>query len=123
MAIPCVGVIPYLHNLDLDEEDGVSLEDRRTVAKQWKLQNDDSCSSRLIRIGVVAFPHLANFTDFDPLAAEPSVSLAYVERPEDVAAADVVILPGSKQTLQDLDWLRRWDSIAPSARPPNKENR
>ncbi|MGA7829492.1 MAG: cobyric acid synthase [Terracidiphilus sp.] len=107
MAIPCVGVIPYLHNLDLDEEDGVSLEDRRTVAKQWKLQNDDSCSSRLIRIGVVAFPHLANFTDFDPLAAEPSVSLAYVERPEDVAAADVVILPGSKQTLQDLDWLRR----------------
>ena len=107
MAIPCVGVVPYLHNLGLDEEDGVSLEDRRTVAKFWKPQNEVSSLDRPIRIGVVAFPHLANFTDFDPLAAEPSVSLAYMERPDEVALADVVILPGSKQTLQDLDWLRR----------------
>jgi adenosylcobyric acid synthase len=57
----------------------------------------------------VAFPHLANFTDFDALAAEPSVALAYVERADDLADADMVILPGTKQTLDDLAWLRRSD--------------
>jgi adenosylcobyric acid synthase len=62
---------------------------------------------RPLRIGVVAFPHLANFTDFGALAMEPSVSLAYLERAEDAQAADLLILPGSKQTLDDLDWLER----------------
>jgi adenosylcobyric acid synthase len=106
MEIPCMGVIPYLPNLNLDEEDGVSLEERRTVAKTWKPRDDGLSPNRPLRIGVIAFPHLANFTDFDPLAAEPSVSLAYLEHPEEIAFADAVILPGTKQTLQDLDWLR-----------------
>jgi adenosylcobyric acid synthase len=56
---------------------------------------------------VLAFPYLANFTDFDTLAAEPSVSLAYVRQPEELQQADLLILPGSKQTLNDLQWLRR----------------
>jgi adenosylcobyric acid synthase len=50
---------------------------------------------------------MANFTDFDPLAAEPTVQLAYLERPADVQDADVAILPGTKQTCDDLAWLRR----------------
>jgi adenosylcobyric acid synthase len=50
---------------------------------------------------------MANFTDFDALALEPSISLAFVERPEEMAAADLVILPGTKQTLDDLRWLEQ----------------
>jgi adenosylcobyric acid synthase len=63
--------------------------------------------TRALRIGVIALPHVANFTDFDPLGLEPAVSLAYLERPSEMASADLLILPGSKQTLDDLQWLEQ----------------
>jgi adenosylcobyric acid synthase len=105
LKIPCAGIIPYLHNLGLDEEDGVAVEDRRGARRVWNLalQSVD----RPLRIGVVALPHMSNFTDFDPLAAEPSVALAYVTRSEELEHADVIVLPGSKQTIDDLEWLER----------------
>jgi adenosylcobyric acid synthase len=105
---PCLGVIPHLPALGLDEEDSVSLEDRRTPARAWPGgdRTGDSNPDRALRVGVVALPHLANFTDFDPLAAEPSVLLAYLERPADLQRADVAIVPGTKQTGDDLAWLR-----------------
>ena len=103
--LPCAGVVPYLRDLGLDEEDSVSLEERRTARRVWRDLQDGP--HRPLRIGVVAFPYLANFTDFDALAAEPSVSLAFLERAEELVRADLLILPGSKQTLDDLDWLRR----------------
>lgn len=105
LKIPCAGVVPYLYDLGLDEEDGVAMEDRRTAAGMWDA-TDDRSAHRALRIGVIALPHLSNFTDFDPLAAEPSVSLAYVEQPQELERADLVILPGSKQTMDDLRWLR-----------------
>src|SRR5271163_4307928 len=49
---------------------------------------------------------MANFTDFDALAMEPSVAVAFIEKPEAAGLADVLILPGSKQTIDDLGWLR-----------------
>ncbi len=101
LGIPCAGVIPFLHNLGLEEEDGVAMEDRRKV--KW---DQTSNADRPLRVAVVAVPHMANFTDFDALAAEPAVSLAYVEHPKQAALADVVILPGSKQTLDDLTWIQ-----------------
>jgi adenosylcobyric acid synthase len=55
---------------------------------------------------VIALPHMANFTDFDALASEPAVSLKFLQDPAEVADADILILPGSKQTLDDLAWLR-----------------
>jgi adenosylcobyric acid synthase len=102
---PCVGIVPYLPGLGLDEEDGVALEDRASTARRWK--NLENGPARPLRIGVIALPHMANFTDFDPLALEPSVSLAFLEHPEEMAAADLLALPGSKQTLDDLEWLDR----------------
>jgi adenosylcobyric acid synthase len=104
IGIPCAGVVPYLHDLGLDEEDGVALEDRRTVARMWR--NLPSSTDRPLRIGVIALPYMANFTDFDALAMEPSVALAFLDDPAQAAPADVLILPGSKQTLDDLAWLR-----------------
>jgi adenosylcobyric acid synthase len=106
---PCLGVIPHLPAIGLDEEDSVALEDRRTPARAWRAMHatDPSNPDRPLRVGVIALPHMANFTDLDPLAAEPAVRLAYLERPEDVPDADVAILPGTKQTCDDLAWLRR----------------
>lgn len=106
---PCLGVIPHLTAIGLDEEDSVSLEDRRTPARAWRGADatDASDAERALRIGVIALPHMANFTDFDPLAAEPTVQLAYLERAGDLQHADVAIVPGTKQTCEDLAWLRR----------------
>ena len=104
LGIPCVGVVPFLHDLGLEEEDSVALEDRRTVARVWN--SADTSAHRPLRIGVVALPYMANFTDFDALAMEPSVALAFLDDPSQVTQADVLILPGSKQTLDDLAWLR-----------------
>jgi adenosylcobyric acid synthase len=104
IGLPCLGVIPFLHDLGLEEEDSLALEDP-PGAGIW--QDGDRSPARRLRIGVVAFPHLANFTDFDALRAEPSVAVAFVSRPEDVVAADWIILPGTKQTIDDLEWLNR----------------
>jgi adenosylcobyric acid synthase len=105
IRLPCAGVVPWLPSLGLDEEDSVALEDRRTARRAWSARPDGP--DRTFRIGVIAFPYMANFTDFDELAAEPSVALAFLEDPSDVRDADLLILPGSKQTLDDLAWLRR----------------
>src|SRR5579871_296967 len=103
LGIPCAGVVPFLRGVGLEEEDSVAMEDRRTPDRAWRFPDTPS---RPLRVGVVAFPHMANFTDFDALAMEPSVALAFLEDAAAASLADVLILPGSKQTLDDLTWLR-----------------
>ncbi len=107
LGIPCAGVIPYLHDLGLDEEDGVAVEDRRNAWRVWKDHAGGASQERPLRIGVIALPHMSNFTDFDALATEPSVALAFLDRAEELSGADWVILPGTKQTLNDLKWLHQ----------------
>jgi adenosylcobyric acid synthase len=97
----CLGVIPYLDELTLDEEDSLGLPPTGTV--RWLL--DDS-PERPLRIAVVALPSFSNFTDFDALQSEPSVSLQFCRTPVHLRHADLIILPGSKQTADDLAWLR-----------------
>jgi len=99
VAVPCLGVIPYLDVRGLDEEDGVSLERRAARSRPWN-------ERVALRVAIVAFPHLSNFTDFDALEEEPQVELRYVTSPQLLADADVVILPGTKNTIGDLRWLR-----------------
>jgi adenosylcobyric acid synthase len=103
LGIRCVGVVPFIRDLGLDEEDGVALEDRPSLARRW--QNLPTGPERALRVGIIALPHMANFTDFDPLAAEPSISLGFIENSDELAGADLVILPGTKQTIDDLEWL------------------
>jgi adenosylcobyric acid synthase len=105
LQLPCAGIVPYLPDLGLDEEDSVALEGICGTAPGWCSRDD--CPDRRLRVGVVRFPYLANFTDFDALAAEPSISLVFLDDPEALPKADLLILPGSKQTLDDLAWLRR----------------
>lgn len=102
IGTPCFGVIPYLHDLGLDEEDSVALESYRSK-RGWP---EETSSSRALRVAVLDLPFLSNFTDFDCLLAEPSVALRFVRRAQDIAGADLLIVPGTKQTISDLRWLR-----------------
>ncbi len=102
---PCVGVIHHLPNIGLDEEDSVSLETRRDLLASFR-KNDDSLN-RPLRIGVIALPYISNFTDFDALIAEESIALGFLKTPNDVEKADIIIIPGSKQTIEDLRWLEK----------------
>jgi adenosylcobyric acid synthase len=98
---PCMGVIPWLERLTLDEEDSVAFGN--TSESPWTASQTKSSK---LQIAVIPFPSISNFTDFAPLQAEPSVSLRYARDPEELDNAGLVILPGSKQTVRDLRWLR-----------------
>ena len=97
-GVPVLGVMPYLRSLRIADEDSLSLDDKPRAPR--------GSLSSAIDIAVVRCPRIANYDDFDPLAAEESVIVRFVERPEDLEPADLVILPGSKSTLGDLLWLR-----------------
>lgn len=98
---PCLGVLPWLPDLALDEEDSLGLPSLAETA--WPA---DRSVDRPLCIAVVALPSLANFTDLDALGQEPSVHLRLCRTPAQLAGADLVLLPGSKQTADDLLWLR-----------------
>jgi adenosylcobyric acid synthase len=101
---PCLGVVPYLPQLTIDEEDSLGLPSPVSEHNEpWLVSSD---SSRPLRIAVIALPSFSNFTDFDALRAEPAVSLRFCRTPGQLAHADIVILPGSKQTADDLLWMR-----------------
>ena len=108
LSQPCLGVIPYLHNHGIDDEDSVSLE-RRAVRPPFD-RKDSFC------VCVVGLPYLSNFTDFTALENVPGVVVYYTRRPEEARAADVLILPGSKNTICDLLWLRKngWEPVIES---------
>jgi adenosylcobyric acid synthase len=100
---PCLGVVPYLPALALEEEDSVGLPP--VTRTGWSISNNTP--DRPLRIAVIALPSFSNFTDFDSLRAEPAVDLLFCRSVEPLANADVVILPGSKQTMSDLEWLHQ----------------
>ena len=94
-GLPVLGVVPYLRDLRLDQEDSLDLARSRSV--QFKPD--------LINVAVVLLPHMSNFTDFNVLAAEKDVAFRFAASPDDLTGADVVMLPGSKNTLEDLAYL------------------
>jgi len=96
---PVLGTVPYLQNLGLPEEDSVSF-------KQGLLPAGVK-DAELLDIAVLDLPHISNFTDLDPLGLEPDVSLRVVRKPEELGTPDALIIPGSKNTLIDLQWLRQ----------------
>ncbi|MCW2702769.1 MAG: cobyric acid synthase CobQ [Blastococcus sp.] len=96
---PTLGVLPWLGGLELDVEDSLGLPTAGIpgLAPQGE---------EVLRVSVARLPRLSNFTDLDALAAEPGVLLRYAVRPEELADADLVVLPGSRSTVADLAWLR-----------------
>jgi adenosylcobyric acid synthase len=100
-----------LPHLVLDEEDSLGIPGNDQIGDgRWLLttsNGEGANNKRPLRIAVIAFPSLSNFTDFDSLRAEPSVSLRFCKSALELSGADIVILPGSKQTVDDLLWMRR----------------
>jgi adenosylcobyric acid synthase len=94
-GLSVLGVLPYLTQVALAEEDSTALENPKLFSRD-----------AVLRIAVIHFPHISNFDDFQPLEREKSVSLIYAQRPEELIGADLVILPGTKTTVADLRWLR-----------------
>lgn len=100
---PCLGVVPYIDRLRLEEEDSVGLTDMDAPTDTtWRRFDPD----RPLRIAVIALPSFSNFTDFDALRSESSVALRFCRNLAHLQQADIVILPGSKQTVDDLNWMR-----------------
>jgi adenosylcobyric acid synthase len=95
-GVPVLGVVPYIAESLMPAEDSLSLEDLERGA-----------ATGSIEIAVPRLPRIANFDDFEPLASEPGVRLVFARSPEDLERADVILLPGSKNTAEDLGWLRR----------------
>ena len=95
-GIPVLGVIPYYNNIYIDEEDSVALEQKHRQLAEGK-----------INVAVVLLRHISNYTDFDTLERDPRVNLFYTNNISDIQQADIVILPGTKATLDDLMELRR----------------
>ena len=94
LHIPVIGVIPWM-DIDIEDEDSVTERfDRQT-------------GSGPIQVAIVHLPHISNFTDFNILSTERSVSVRYVKRVSELEGADIVLLPGTKNTIEDLNWLKR----------------
>lgn len=95
---PVLGVVPHIEQLGIDEEDSVSLDEKR--------YGDTSARDDQLKIAVIRTPKLSNFTDFDALAGEPDVALYYVTTPDELGSPDLILLPGSKNTTEDLLYIR-----------------
>ena len=96
---PTLGVLPWRSGLELDVEDSLGVDAARPPS-------GPPHGEEVLRVSVARLPRLSNFTDLDALAAEPGVLLRYASRPEELADADLVVLPGTRSTVADLGWLR-----------------
>lgn len=90
--IPVVGIVPYM-NVKLDEEDGAS--------------DFKSIGNGRIQICVIKLPRISNFTDFDAFKFDDDVSLKFITSPDEIGDCDILVIPGSKNTIEDLRWLKR----------------
>lgn len=95
-GIPVVGVVPYYREIYIEEEDSVALATKSVRAEHGK-----------VNIAVILLRHLSNFTDFNVLERDPRVHLFYTNNVDELAKADIILLPGSKSTIDDLYELRR----------------
>ncbi|PKK37244.1 cobyric acid synthase CobQ [Siphonobacter sp. SORGH_AS_0500] len=94
-GLPVVGILPYFRDIFIEAEDSVSLELKQRNPTKNK-----------VNVAVILLPRLSNFTDFDRLEKDSRVHLFYTHRPADLEQSDLIILPGSKNTIEDLLFLK-----------------
>ncbi len=103
-GVPFAGVVPWFgREIYIPEEDGVVLDDDSALDQN---SSEMTAARRKLMIGVIRLPHISNFTDFDPLQHEPEVELSYIDPGSPLVGYQLIILPGSKNTLADLISLR-----------------
>jgi adenosylcobyric acid synthase len=98
---PVLGVLPFTDGLWLDVEDSLSLDLGRRPAARAPHGAD------FLRVSVIRLPRISNVTDIDALSAEPGVLVRFATTPAELADADLVVLPGTRATVDDLAWLRQ----------------
>ena len=114
-GVPTLGVLPHLGHLPLDAEDSLALA---------RPSGSPPLVTAGLDVAVLRLPRLANFTDLDPLVAEPGVSVRWVARHDALGDPDLVIIPGTRSTIDDLSWLRATglaaalDALRTSSSPP-----
>jgi adenosylcobyric acid synthase len=99
-GLPVFGVVPWFEHIRIDPEDSVVIEKPQAV----RVNPEEKPAIAVLRI-----PHISNFTDFDPLQSVPGIDLHFIETPQDLSDFSAVILPGSKNTRFDLEWLKTTD--------------
>lgn len=108
---PVVGVVPYFQDIFVEQEDAVILDSHQAKAGEKK-----------VRIVVALLKHMSNFTDFNMLEQIPEVQLMYSNKLEEIAMADIVIIPGSKNTISDMMYLRS-TGVAQAILKHHRENK
>jgi adenosylcobyric acid synthase len=99
-GVPTIGVLPFLHDIALDAEDSLALAGHRPRPLEGGGDGD------VLDVAAIRFPRISNFTDLDALAIEPGVSVRLIDHRGALGDPDLVILPGTKATVADLEWLR-----------------
>ncbi|MEJ6012536.1 cobyric acid synthase [Corynebacterium sp. H127] len=100
-SVPTVAVLPFIEGLWIDAEDSLQSVVGTSVGPQTR-----ALGSQHLRVAAVRLPRVSNATDIEALACEPGVSVTWSADPDFIADADLVVLPGSKATVSDLQWLR-----------------
>ncbi len=98
-GVPTLGVVPFLRDVALDAEDSMSLDGLRPRATRAALEE-------ALDVAVIRFPRISNFTDLDALGIEPGLGLRMVDSAGSLGDPDLVVLPGTKATVSDLEWMR-----------------
>jgi adenosylcobyric acid synthase len=101
---PVLGTLPFLYDVWLDGEDALAISGWSGGSSGGTSAESDIGTT--LSVAVVRFPRVSNATDVDALAAEPGVDVRVTADPDVVARADLVVLPGSRATLSDLEWMR-----------------
>ena len=95
-GVPTLGVIPFIPDIYLAQEDSVFIDKNRRFG-----------DSEGLPLAVIKLPHMSNYDDFDPFLKEKGIQLSFISRPEELTKAPAaIIIPGTKTTIQDLDWLQ-----------------
>lgn len=97
-GVPVLGIVPYLHDLGIPEEDAVALDGLRLGGRGDR--------DTAVDIAVIKLPRISNFDDFDPLDAEQGVRVRYISKVQEMGDPDAVIIPGTKSTVADLLWMQ-----------------
>lgn len=94
-GVPVLGVLPHFTDIQIPQEDSLGID-----------AGAESAGTPVLDIAVMRLPHMANFDDFDPLRVEPGIAVRYVADADDLGSPDLMVIPGSKTTVEDLEWLR-----------------
>ena len=105
---PVIGVMPYIKNIGLPEEDGLALYEKSAGATPSEDPHQEVRSRKPeIKVVILKLQYISNFTDFDPFLYEPDIEFIYSNNPSEIENADIVIIPGSKNTVKDLLLLKQ----------------